>query len=193
MEKLFCVYKHTTPNNKVYIGITSQNPLHRWNGGKGYQGNAYFYRAILKYGWDNITHEILFDGLTDKEASEKEIQLISFYKSDNPQFGYNLSSGGLNTIPGTHIRYGEQSKQKIKRNHKGTRGYHFTEEQKNNISISKNASKKSVVCIELNMVFSSISEAAKHFNVSYPNISSCCHGKLKTSAGYHWGFVLKND
>lgn len=31
---MYCIYKHTFPNNKIYIGITAQNPARRWaNGG----------------------------------------------------------------------------------------------------------------------------------------------------------------
>lgn len=47
--KKYCVYKHVSPSNKVYIGITSKNPLRRWENGNGYKNNKYFYRAILKY------------------------------------------------------------------------------------------------------------------------------------------------
>nr|DAX47865.1 MAG TPA: intron associated endonuclease [Bacteriophage sp.] len=46
----FIVYKHTSPSNKVYIGITKLNLIKRWQGGKGYINNTYFFRAILKYG-----------------------------------------------------------------------------------------------------------------------------------------------
>lgn len=36
MKKYF-LYKHTFPNGKVYIGITSRvNPERRWLGGRGY-------------------------------------------------------------------------------------------------------------------------------------------------------------
>lgn len=42
------VYKHTTPSNKVYIGITSQTISKRWQNGRGYITNEYFYRAIKK-------------------------------------------------------------------------------------------------------------------------------------------------
>ena len=94
MKTFYCVYKHTTPNNKVYIGITSKNPLERWNNGHGYASNKHFTNAIMKYGWDNIQHEILFEGLTKEEACQKEIELIAFYKSNNCEFGYNRSSGG---------------------------------------------------------------------------------------------------
>lgn len=62
--KDYCVYKHTLPNNKVYIGITKQIPSLRWANGRGYKHSNYFYNAILKYGWLNIRHEILRDCLT---------------------------------------------------------------------------------------------------------------------------------
>lgn len=66
--KDYCVYKHTLPNNKVYIGITKQIPSLRWANGRGYKHSNYFYNAILKYGWLNIRHEILRDCLTIEEA-----------------------------------------------------------------------------------------------------------------------------
>lgn len=91
----FKVYKHTFPNNKVYIGITKQKPKKRWENGKGYKGCDAMFNAVLKYGWDNIQHEILFEGLTYEEACEKEILLIALYKSNNRKYGYNIESGGL--------------------------------------------------------------------------------------------------
>lgn len=91
MER-YVVYKHTFPNDKIYIGITKKNPIYRWNKGKGYFTQPKIYNAILKYGWDNIKHEILFDGLSQKEAEQKEIELIKFYNSI--ENGYNVSTGG---------------------------------------------------------------------------------------------------
>ena len=34
--KNYTVYKHISPNGKIYIGITSKEPIKRWNGGSGY-------------------------------------------------------------------------------------------------------------------------------------------------------------
>jgi hypothetical protein len=110
----FKVYKHTCPNGKVYIGITGQRVIKRWNNGHGYKGNVYFYRAITKYGWDKITHEVLFDNLTKDEAELKEIELIKEYKSNNNKYGYNLTNGG-NCI-GTHT---EETKAKLSALRKG--------------------------------------------------------------------------
>ena len=76
--KLYTVYKHISPSGKVYIGITSKKPEYRWNHGRGYKeiDQPVFYRAIKKYGWDNITHEILYSGLQEKDAKNLEISLI---------------------------------------------------------------------------------------------------------------------
>ena len=97
-DKKWTVYKHTCPNGKVYIGITSVKPEYRWSNGKGYTGSKYFNNAIKKYGWDNIDHEILFTNMNEKEAKDMERQLIAQYNSNNPQFGYNMTKGGDGTL-----------------------------------------------------------------------------------------------
>lgn len=94
MNDRYTVYKHMCPNGKVYIGITRQEPKKRWRYGHGYHNNQYFARAIEKYGWDNIKHEILFEGLSKQEAHKKEVELIATYRSNDFDFGYNISAGG---------------------------------------------------------------------------------------------------
>lgn len=93
-ERNNCVYKHTSPSGKVYIGITCTSPFARWRNGSGYSSQPAIANAIAKYGWENFTHEILAKDLTREEASAKEKEYISFFKSDNPQYGYNCTSGG---------------------------------------------------------------------------------------------------
>lgn len=87
------VYKHTNKmNNKSYIGITCQVPSHRWgHEGHNYQLQPKFYNAIIKYGWDNFTHEILFQNLTKEDALKQEANLIQQYNSILN--GYNESIG----------------------------------------------------------------------------------------------------
>lgn len=93
-NKKWCVYKHTAPNGKVYIGITSQSPNRRWREGDGYKNNIYFYRAIQKYGWNNIRHEIIEKFLTEEQANLREIYYINQLNSNNPKYGYNIRNGG---------------------------------------------------------------------------------------------------
>lgn len=103
-DKCFVVYMHTSPNNKRYIGITRQNPPEkRWgSNGCGYNDNEHFRRAISKYSWDNFKHEILYTNLTEKEAKQKEIELIAFYDLTDPSKGFNITPGGdynINVTP----------------------------------------------------------------------------------------------
>ena len=93
-EKIYCIYRHISPNNKSYIGMTKQDPERRWQNGEGYNTQRLFYNAIKKYGWDNFSHEILEENLTHDEACVREQYYINYYKSNQEEYGYNITSGG---------------------------------------------------------------------------------------------------
>ncbi len=59
--------------------------------------------------------------------------------------------------------------------------------------MAKKVLSKGVYCIELDMVFSSLSDAARYTNQSPSNISLCARGKTKTAGGYHWKFIENNQ
>ena len=118
MNNNYIVYMHTSPNNKRYIGITSQKPERRWRkNGEGYKDNAYFWRAIQKYSWDNFKHDILYIDLTKEEAEQKEVELIAYYNSNNIDFGYNMSVGGESGSKG--YKYTDEQKKHMSKVHKG--------------------------------------------------------------------------
>nr|DAF72285.1 MAG TPA: intron associated endonuclease [Caudoviricetes sp.] len=124
MEKIFYVYKHTFPNGKVYIGITSQEPKSRWGcNGIGYNHQPRVCNAIKKYGWDNIRHEVIYSKLTHDEACAKEVELISKYNSTNKQFGYNNTIGGECLLGEDNPFYGKihtiEAKKKMSKAKKG--------------------------------------------------------------------------
>ena len=109
--KKFWVYIHTCPNGKKYVGITTASkPERRWREGKGYWYNKHFYSTILKYGWDNITHEV-FEVESEEEMYRKEVELISFYHSNDPEYGYNNSTGGEHSSLG--CKHSEETRRKI--------------------------------------------------------------------------------
>lgn len=204
-ERNYCVYMHTSPSGKRYIGLTRQNPPEkRWANGHGYSDNKYLSRAIDKYGWDNFEHVILAEKLTQKEAEEKEIEFISYYKSANRNFGYNLSNGG--ECIGKHS---EESKKKMS---EAKKGKHHSEEAKRKMSeIRKNMSDetkrkmsksrmKEVYQFDRNgqllNKYNSILEASTKTNISDCLISSCCTKNAKTAGGYIWShnnFVDSNS
>ena len=123
IKNTYKVYIHIFPNDKVYVGITSRSTKKRWgNNGIGYKDQALIYRAIEKYGWDNIEHVILHDNLTEKDAKEKEMYYIKKYNSNNPNFGYNLTDGG----DGTKGYYpSEKTRQKMSESRKGEKNPNY--------------------------------------------------------------------
>lgn len=94
MNNDYCVYMHTFPNGKRYIGITCCKPDRRWQKGRGYINQRVVYNAISKYGWDNIRHEVVSSGMSLDEANEKEQELIALYQTTNRAYGYNVELGG---------------------------------------------------------------------------------------------------
>lgn len=97
----YSLYVHIVPsklsgydNDKYYVGITSRSVEMRWQNGLGYRTQM-FYRAIKKYGWDNIEHIVLCSNLTEKNAEFLEKETISYLKSNYPEYGYNIAAGGL--------------------------------------------------------------------------------------------------
>lgn len=91
---MYTIYEHVSPSGKRYIGQTCQKPTRRWRNGNGYCRNAYFSRAIQKYGWKNFEHNILTTCETLEEANRIEAELIHRYKTNEPEHGYNISGGG---------------------------------------------------------------------------------------------------
>ena len=118
-KNCWTVYCHTTPSGKRYIGITSKKPEHRWRNGKGYEKGSAFRRAIDKYGWDDIQHNILFNDLTEKEAKWLENYLICYYWTFvgfKDSKGYNMTLGGEGVVgctPWKGKQHTEETKRKI--------------------------------------------------------------------------------
>ena len=96
MSDKYLVYMYTNNiNGKKYIGVTTN--VKKRAGGRGgyYRGSPRFYNAIQKYGWENFEVSIIKDGLSKKEASTIEKDLISKFKTIDKNYGYNLQRGGF--------------------------------------------------------------------------------------------------
>lgn len=140
----FCVYMHTSPNGKRYIGITSRPVSERWGrSGNGYKDNLHFWSAIQKYGWDNFKHEILQNNLSLEEASSAEMYYISKYNTINSNFGYNHTTGGNWSSPSDEVRQvlreksSNRSPEINKRISESLKGHVVSDETRKKISTSK--------------------------------------------------------
>ena len=166
-ERNYVVYKHTSPDGKVYIGITGQNPPEkRWANGHGYTQNEYFDNEIIRYGWDNFMHEILDYNLTRVEAQEKECALIAQYKSTDRNFGYNIKSGGFRQVL-------DGNKVKIVGNGGG----------KSSISVNQ------YTCLgDFVQTFDNALIAEFETGVCVSNIIKCCEEKLQSAGKFVWRY-----
>ena len=129
--------------------------MKRWEYGHGYKA---FYNAILKYGWDNIKHEVLFTNLEEDRAKRirhYKAKRIRHYKA--LEASYNITNGGDGYLG---YNPSKETRSKISNSSKG-RTHVCSEEARNKIREShlRNiASYKSQECA----------------------ILRCCKGKVKS-------------
>ena len=172
----YIVYKHTFPDNKVYIGITNNKPNIRWKNGFGYQNQSNMFNAIVKFGWINIKHEILYNNLTKIQAERLETQLISIYKSNQKEYGYN-----------TYYGINNKFKKNINKTHSEIMKEYYQNPDNREKLRNRNKINKPVLCIETGIVYKSTSEALRQTGCNH--ISSCCKNQNLTSKGYHWKYA----
>lgn len=206
---MYSVYKHTAPNGKIYIGITSKSPEERWKA--GYRSNKHFTYAINKYGWENIKHEVLFNNFTKEQAEQKEIELIALYNSTNPDKGYNIAKGGHSNSGYKHsvetknkIRKSllgvKHSKERVLKNSNAKKAAWKDETYRNRMSeahIGKQRGKNNVTSktvfqyskdgILLN-IFESTGEAQRATGIDSRQIRDCCLHKQATCHGFIWSY-----
>lgn len=202
VDKKYCVYAHTTPSGKVYIGITSKEPACRWKNGRGYANNRHFTNAIIKYGWENISHKILEFNLSKDEAVEKEIYYIRHYKAMSPNYGYNLTSGGGGI---ESFRFSEESRKNLslKMSGEGNPFYgkkHSEQTKKRLCEVNrgkyiggKSKRARKVAQIDMNTgvvlnIFDAETTAAKSVGIKRNHISCVCNGRRKSSGGFYWKY-----
>ena len=189
----YTVYKHTSPNGKIYIGITKRSVKRRWQGGKNYKTSTHFNNAINKYGWDNIKHEILFTGLSKCDAEKKEIELIEEYDSANPANGYNIQRGGNTPTMSKETRekiskalkgrkykkrrnHTEEEKRAISKKLKGRtspmKGKHWSVKQRSAVGTP-------IICTTTGEEFYSIRDASRSTGCDRANIARVLKGEYK--------------
>ena len=120
------IYKITNiVNNKCYIG-QSANLINRIKKHiktliSGTNRNENLQNAYNKYGTGNFTIEII-EECSKESLDEREIFWIDYYKSYDPQYGYNKTKGGTGGngyIEVATQEYQQQIKDKISESNKG--------------------------------------------------------------------------
>lgn len=211
-DNRWSVYVHIVPksisgyeNDKYYVGITSRIPSERW----GRDGKCYsrqiFGKAISKYGWDNIIHEVIARKLTKEEAEKMEQKLISELNSHMFGCGYNMTMGGLGILPN------ELSTKRRRERMSGEGNYWYgkthTEHTKELISLNhhdcsggNNSQAKIIYQFSLDGEFlkeyPSSKEAHEETNTNRNGISKACLGN-RIANGFLWAYqdniIIENN
>lgn len=210
---MYSLYIHINKiNHKKYVGITNQQNINnRWKNGLGYNKSPRFFNAIIKYGWDNFNHIVLFNNLTKEEAETLEKYYISLYQTTDENYGYNIQKGGgitnLSELTKFKIRistlgkkHSLETKLKMSKSHIGKQkclGYKHSEETKEKhrkamLGIN-NIRAKSVNQYSLDgkyiKTYDYMEQIKCDLNIkSTSHISQCCMGKRNKCYGYIWKY-----
>lgn len=214
---MYTVYQHIFPNGKRYIGVTRTSVNRRW-GYKGYNYKTQIVgRAIEKYGWDNIDHEIFAICETKEQAEHVERWLVKYYDTTNPEHGYNILPGGdvavNDATPEMRYKLGngnrgrqrtEEEKRKISEGCKrtfnrpesnGCLGKRASEETKAKMRLAHKDDAMPVNCYtkdgEFVALYRTINEAAQAVQGNTCAISRCCKHlpRYKTAKGFVWEYA----
>jgi group I intron endonuclease len=103
-----------TANNKMYVGITTQEPPLRWrnhinDAKRGDGGCKYLHRAIRKYGEDSFDFSVIDIASSQDDLHKKEKWYIFFLGTKKPH-GYNLTDGGQGT---SGYEWSDESRKKM--------------------------------------------------------------------------------
>ena len=198
----YTVYIHTSPSSKHYVGITCLTTNQRWRSdGSGYKRNGYFWKAICRWGWENITHRIIAEGLSEEAAKQIEIDFIRVLDTKNPSRGYNLTLGGDGSM-GYH--HSDAAKHKMRIGHLGMTCSKETRDKMSRAKIGKGKSKETrermrrssarkpvIQYFDGNEIarFESTAEAERRIGINNQNIAACCRGERQHAGGYEWAFT----
>ena len=229
MEKDYIVYKYTSPSGGVYIGQTHNSIEYRAGNSEGRMYAILDKRtgefkqpaiahAILKYGFDNFTKEIISSGLTSDEADELEKELIKEAK-ENGEF-YNIASGGKG-VPGTKdhkVKQDTLSGEYVKTWDCIKEAEEFLNIYKAEANISRCCAGKSKMAYgyiwkyeeddtpvkptlqyrhpvcqytkdgKFVAMYSTLKEAYDLTGIKETSIVNCLHGRSKSAGGYIWEF-----
>lgn len=207
MSKTYTVYTLESSDGKMYVGATSTTLRERWNNGNGYRFIEELWHSIECNGWDSIIKTVVSEGLSHKEASLLEQELISQFRTYDRQHGYNREMGGV----GKFKKVSDDFRVRMSETHVGEKnpnyGKHFGAEHRRKISESNKgqtrsietcrrvglAKEKAVVQLttggKLIAVWDSGKQASLATGTQAGHISKVCKHQRKTAGGFVWAYA----
>ena len=178
--------------------------------------NTRLYPAMNKYGYENFKIILIEEVSNLEELNKQEKYWIDFYDTRNT--GYNIAAGGhcgfflgckhtpealeKLRLAGLGRKHSEETCIKISKLKLGHTTSDEVREKMRNAKLGKKTGKHStewnkhisesqgrkILCIETNITYYNISEAARQTGICRQSISSCLAGRYTHAGGYHWKF-----
>lgn len=169
--------------------------------------NNHLLKALLKYGIENFTLEIIDVAETKEELNEKEIKWIKFYNSKEK--GYNKNFGG-NKNNGwkpneetrklwSDLRKGVHSKEKnpnYNKKHSDEIKIKMSQNRKGKLKGKENPKAKAIINLDTFEIFETITMACIKYGFNSSTISNVLtrreignHGIRKTAGGFRWMYL----
>lgn len=189
LDRPAVVYKVTnTVNGKFYIGVTGnfkqRKALHLWTVTSERRGHAPIYKAMRKYGTEAFVWEIIANFRKGSRALATEKRLIQTLRPH-----YNATPGGEGFTPSV---ISPEGRRRISETHKGKQyrlGIPHSDETKRLLRkagirnrakwlernhLGPQATAKRVVCLDDGLVYDSIADAARTYNLKRSAINEVC-------------------
>ena len=191
--KVYCL--RNKENEIKYVGQTRQDLRKRLAG----------HRESSWFKAEYFTMELIMDFDLPEPMFELESMLIKHYDlvncGWNKAYGYENGKKEFDASKANNGFYGHSHTEQVCNNigerslnnqyakgNKSRTGRNNTEEHK---KVNSDKISIKVICLETGEVFKSGHEAANKLGLCRSKISNVCHGKRKTTGGYHFKFVDK--
>lgn len=171
--------------NKRYIG-QSTNLSHR--------KSCHFYdlktnkhkNKELQNDFNENPDSFIFEILCECNAEDLDsLERYFIEKYDVLNIGYNLCDGGITGF--NHSNKSIEKMSKTKMGNQYMKGKRLSDEWRKHLSEAQ-PHKRSVLCLETNIVYDSFAEAARKTGLDRSKIVSCCTGKRKSTGGFHFKY-----
>lgn len=96
--KIFCVYKHETPDGKFYVGQAKGDPRLRWENGKGYRYQKFGIEAISKFGWEGVKSYLYHPNGWQEVSDDLDLDSIYWLTQSEADFIENASILALDSV-----------------------------------------------------------------------------------------------
>lgn len=174
-------------NSKVYIGKTVDSYLGRWKEHKNLIGKSskYFYKSLEKYGWFGFDRFVIYQTPIIKDREEcdilildKEMYYIKTFKSNDRNFGYNLTEGGDGPVG---MKHSETTKKLLSEKHSGTHHWKYGTKNIGGISILQ-------FDLDFNLIkeWPSIKEVERELGYKSNIIGRVCNRYSDSAYGFVW-------